>query len=386
MPVPTHIKAPGFTMEVDALRTCLPDISEVLSRDIVSSGAVMPNLIATPEEQQLIAKMLAQASPELPAVNASMFTVPVVVDVAVEAVVAAAVAVRPFIGRGDKLAIDSAASTAMRGVLNRYPGCLEVSIGEGRKDGADGLFVGQRFGRDLAAVPDYYLAVDPVDGTTQTSKAGREAASIIAVSKRPLPSTEENYLWRLCAASEIVELAPWLVDVDITRPDRWLQRLWEVVGRELRFAMLDRPRHLDLINSCWPHGPIQLLPDCDALQPVHLVPSYCTAHPFRSISDGGPAIDLILGRSGSTEAVIGAVLASILGDYSVLRGYDPAGGRIESPSGELHVAAAGILPGSIFTETPAGTTLVGVASTAFTDDNLENMGLVYRCVDDPPRS
>lgn len=83
---------------------------------------------------------------------------------------AAALNVFHWIGKGDKNAADAAATDALRGMLNLTDMCGTCTIGEGIKDEAPGIFIGEKLGTWRAGSPVVSIAVDPIDGTTLTSK------------------------------------------------------------------------------------------------------------------------------------------------------------------------------------------------------------------------
>src|SRR5271168_4267969 len=127
----------------------------------------------------------------------------------VEATEAAALAAAQYTGSGDKLQIDRMATEAMRQRLNQIEMNGKVVIGEGKKDDSVGLFQGERVGRLKVEDPlpqAYDLAVDPVDGTTQTAKGGYEAMSVIAVGGQDcLLATEVYYMNKIAVGKGVAE-------------------------------------------------------------------------------------------------------------------------------------------------------------------------------------
>src|SRR5262249_16946026 len=87
-----------------------------------------------------------------------------------------------WIGKGDKLAADAAATDAMSGMLDLMEIQGEISIGEGIKDDAPGLFKGERVGTWSPGAPRFDIALDPVDGTTSVSRGLPNAISCIAAA------------------------------------------------------------------------------------------------------------------------------------------------------------------------------------------------------------
>lgn len=92
-----------------------------------------------------------------------------------------------WIGKGDKEAADGAATDAIRGMLNIMDIRGLCTIGEGIKDEAPGIFVGEKLGRWQPDAPAVSIALDPIDGTTLTSKGLPGALVVIAVAKTPEP-------------------------------------------------------------------------------------------------------------------------------------------------------------------------------------------------------
>ena len=87
-----------------------------------------------------------------------------------------------FIGRGDKNAADAAACDAIQGVFDLIDIRGEVVIGEGIKDSAPGIFLGDRLGKWSPNAPRFNIALDPVDGTTNLSKGSPNAISVMAAA------------------------------------------------------------------------------------------------------------------------------------------------------------------------------------------------------------
>src|SRR3712207_4113947 len=94
----------------------------------------------------------------------------------------AALNVLPWLGRGEKERADAAACDAINGVFDLVDVCGEVVIGEGIKDNAPGLFVGDRLGTWRPGSPHFDVAVDPIDGTTKDRKSTRLNSSHANIS------------------------------------------------------------------------------------------------------------------------------------------------------------------------------------------------------------
>src|SRR5437868_15376599 len=96
----------------------------------------------------------------------------------------AALNVLPWLGRGEKEKADAAACDAINGVFDLVDMCGEVVIGEGAKDNAPGLFLGDRLGTWRAGSPRFDVAVDPIDGTTNLANGLPNSISVMAASQR----------------------------------------------------------------------------------------------------------------------------------------------------------------------------------------------------------
>src|SRR5215467_5768616 len=100
----------------------------------------------------------------------------------VRATEAAALNSLRWLGRGDKEAADAAACDAMRGMFDLMNICGEVVIGEGIKDEAPGIFKGEQLGTWLPGAPQFDIAIDPIDGTTNISTGAPNSISCIAAA------------------------------------------------------------------------------------------------------------------------------------------------------------------------------------------------------------
>ena len=96
---------------------------------------------------------------------------------------AAAIAASQWIGRGDEKAADAAAVEAMRAALNELPLCGTVVIGEGERDEAPMLYIGEKVGCGEGEGPKIDIALDPLEGTSITAKAGPNALAVLAIAE-----------------------------------------------------------------------------------------------------------------------------------------------------------------------------------------------------------
>lgn len=211
---------------------------------------------------------------------------------------AAALAAARWMGRGDKEGADGAAVDAMRIILGSVPMDGVVVIGEGEKDDAPMLYNGEAIGDGSGAKTD--IAVDPIDGTTLTSLGRGNAISVIAVAPRgtmfdPGP----------CVYMEKIAVGPQSKgSVSIEKsPTENLNAIATATGRGIRdltAVILDRDRHIDLINEVRESGArIRLIPDGDVAGAI-----------ATATSDGA---DVLFGIGGTPEGVISAAALKCLG-------------------------------------------------------------------------
>jgi fructose-1,6-bisphosphatase II len=217
----------------------------------------------------------------------------------VRATEAAAIRAYPFIGKGDKNAADKAAVDAMRAFLGTVNFEGLVVIGEGEKDDAPMLFNGEVVGAGNG--PKCDIAVDPIDGTSLTAAGRQNALSVIAVSDRGtmLDASEIFYMNKLVTGYEGVGVC------DIRKPIgeniRALAKAKNKPVSEIVVAVLDRPRHEDLIREVREAGAgTRLLLDGDVAASIHAA-SY------------GSRIDMCVGVGGSPEGVVTACAITAMG-------------------------------------------------------------------------
>jgi len=219
----------------------------------------------------------------------------------VRATEAAAIRATPFIGRGDKNAADGAAVDAMRKFLSTVNFSGLVVIGEGEKDDAPMLFNGEEVGTGNG--PKCDIAVDPIDGTSLTAAGRSHAISMIAVADRGsmLDASSVFYMRKMVASHEGIGV------LDITKPigDN-IRALAKAKGKpveEMRVAVLDRPRHEDLIREIREAGAgTRLILDGDVASGIN-----AARHDTR--------IDMCVGIGGSPEGVATACAVKALGGF-----------------------------------------------------------------------
>jgi fructose-1,6-bisphosphatase II len=202
-------------------------------------------------------------------------------------------------GRGDKETVDRAAVDAMRLILQTVDMDGIVVIGEGEKDEAPMLYIGERIGNGNR--PQVDVAVDPIDGTTLTANGMGGAISVVALAERgSLLFTHVPYMDKIVVGPE----ARGTIDIRASTAQN-LQRVAEAYERrvaDLLVAILDRPRHERLIQEVRAAGArIRLISDGDV------------AAGLMAMMEEHSGIDLLMGIGGAPEGVITACAVRCLG-------------------------------------------------------------------------
>jgi fructose-1,6-bisphosphatase II len=212
---------------------------------------------------------------------------------------AAALAASRWMGRGDKEGADGAAVDAMRLALRTVSMDGTVIIGEGEKDEAPMLYNGERIGD--GSPPECDIAVDPIDGTTLTSKGRGNALAVIALSEKgsmfdPGPCV---YMDKLAVGPELVGLCS--IELSATENLKAVAKAKRIDIRDVTAVVLDRDRHDDLVAEIREAGArIRLIPDGDVAGAI------TTAWP-----DSGA--DIMFGIGGTPEGVIAAAALKGMG-------------------------------------------------------------------------
>ena len=206
---------------------------------------------------------------------------------AVRAPIAAAIAAAQFTGRGDERAADQAAVDAMRAALNALPIKGRVVIGEGERDEAPMLYVGEEVGKGTGPALD--IALDPLEGTTLTAKAKANAMSVMALApKGGLLHAPDTYMDKLAIGPGYDE---GVVDLDkpIDQNVRALARAKGVKVEDVGVCVLDRPRHASIIEALRAVGArVHLIGDGDIAGVIN-----CT--------NPETGIDMYVGSGGGAE-------------------------------------------------------------------------------------
>ncbi len=217
---------------------------------------------------------------------------------AVRVTEAAALAASRLMGRGDEKAADQAAVDAMRRALNDLTIDGTVVIGEGERDEAPMLYIGERVG---AGGPKIDIALDPLEGTTITAKGGSNALAVIAMAEEGgFLHAPDVYMDKIAVGADLPE---GVVDLDRNPADNLaaLAGAKGVAVADLVVCILDRPRHEDLIGAVRDAGSrIQLIQDGDVSGVI------ATSRP-----DSG--IDIYMGSGGAPEGVLAAAALRCIG-------------------------------------------------------------------------
>lgn len=212
---------------------------------------------------------------------------------------AAALAAARWMGRGDKEAADQAAVDAMRLMLGTVQMDGIVVIGEGEKDNAPMLYNGEEIGNGQPPVVD--IAVDPIDGTTLTSKGMGGALAVVALAER---GTMFNpgaavYMEKIVVGEEGADV----VDLDAPIADN-LQKVAKAKRTDvsdITVTILERDRHDQLVKEVRDAGArIKFITDGDVAGAI-------------SAAKGGTGVDMLLGIGGTPEGVIAACAIKCLG-------------------------------------------------------------------------
>jgi fructose-1,6-bisphosphatase II len=212
---------------------------------------------------------------------------------------AAALAAARFLGMGDKNLVDGAAVSAMRYVLDHVRMDGIVVIGEGEKDEAPMLYIGERIGDGSGLHVD--IAVDPIDGTTLVAKGLPGAISAVALSARGTMNCPRQlvYVNKIVTGPEAKDV----VDIDASVADN-LKNIAKAKKRkvsELTVVVLDRPRHEQLLSEIRSAGArIKLISDGDVAASIQA-----------ALPETG--VDVLMGIGGTPEGVLSAAAIRCIG-------------------------------------------------------------------------
>ena len=285
----------------------------------------------------------------------------------------AAVAAARLRGHGDEKAADQAAVDAMRRELNRLPIDGEIVIGEGERDEAPMLFIGEKVGNKQG--PKVHIAVDPLEGTTLCAKDMPGSIAVMAMAGAgQLLYAPDVYMNKIAIGPGYPQ---GVVDLDASAADNInaLARAKGVKPHEINTLIMDRPRHEKLIAEVRKTGAsIRLITDGDVAGVI-----FCT-EPEKT------GIDLYLGIGGAPEGVLAAAAlrcvggqmqgrlildteekrkrAATMGVKDPNKKYDMA----EMASGDVIVCATGVTDGGM------------LSGVRFGPEVIETETIVYRSI------
>jgi fructose-1,6-bisphosphatase II / sedoheptulose-1,7-bisphosphatase len=211
---------------------------------------------------------------------------------------AAALAASRLMGRGDEKAADQAAVDAMRTALNSLHIEGTVVIGEGERDEAPMLYIGEKVG---AGGPKVDIALDPLEGTTITAKGGHNALAVVAMAEEGgFLNAPDVYMDKIAVGPDLPE---GVVDLD-NKPEVNLKNLAKAKQMDIRdlvVCILDRPRHTELISAVRSAGSrIMLISDGDVSGVI-------------ATAQKGSGVDMYVGSGGAPEGVLAAAALRCIG-------------------------------------------------------------------------
>ncbi|MEO1136511.1 MAG: class II fructose-bisphosphatase [Pseudomonadota bacterium] len=264
---------------------------------------------------------------------------------------AAAVAASTMIGHGDKEGADDAAVTALREAFNKLKIDGTVVIGEGERDEAPMLYIGEKVGTGEG--PKVDIALDPLEGTTLTAKAMSNALAVVAMAQGgTLLNAPDVYMDKIACGPGYPE---GVIDLDAPVEDNIaaLAKAKEVGTEDITLCILDRDRHQHLIYGARKMGSrVFLIPDGDVAGVFHT-------------TEASTGIDLYVGQGGAPEGVLAAAALRCVGGQMqgrlVFRNDDERGradrlgitdldrkyGLRDLASGDVIFAATGVTNGTM---------------------------------------
>jgi len=274
---------------------------------------------------------------------------------------AAAVSAAKLVGKGDEKAADAAAVDAMRAALNKMDIQGRVVIGEGERDEAPMLFIGEEVGTGKG--PRVDIALDPLEGTTIAAKAMQNSLAVIAISEEGhLLNAPDVYMDKIAVGPGYEE---GVIDLDRT-PTENIKSVAAAKGcsvNDILVCVLDRPRHAAIIEEVRTAGArIKLIGDGDVAGVID------TTNPETSV-------DIYMGSGGAPEGVLAAAALRCIGGQMqgrlIFRNDDERGrahkwgitdlnrkySALEMASGDVIFAASGVTDGYLLRgvhQTPDG--------------------------------
>jgi fructose-1,6-bisphosphatase II / sedoheptulose-1,7-bisphosphatase len=219
---------------------------------------------------------------------------------AVRVTEAAALAASKLMGRGDEKAADQAAVDAMRKALNGLAIDGTVVIGEGERDEAPMLYIGEKVGSGQG--PKIDIALDPLEGTTITAKGGQNALAVIAMAEsKGFLNAPDTYMDKIAIGGDWGQV----VDLDETPATNLknLAKAKKAAVSDLVCCILDRPRHTELIAKVREAGArIMLISDGDVSGVI-------------ATSRADTGVDIYMGSGGAPEGVLAAAALRCIGGF-----------------------------------------------------------------------
>lgn len=268
---------------------------------------------------------------------------------------AAALASADFVGRGDEKAADQAAVNAMRAQLDMLDIAGTVVIGEGERDEAPMLYIGEKVGTGNG--PEVDIALDPLEGTTLTAKDMPNALTVIAMGPRgSMLHAPDVYMEKLAIGPGY---APDVVSLQMSPAERVsaLAKARNCEDKDITVCILDRPRHAEMIAEVRSTGAaIRLITDGDVAGVIHCAEADKTG------------IDMYMGSGGAPEGVLAAAALKCMGgqmwgrllfrnDDEIARArragiedLDRIYTRDDMVKGDMIFAATGVTQGSLVSE------------------------------------
>ena len=219
---------------------------------------------------------------------------------AVRVTEAAALSASKWIGLGNEKSADQAAVTAMRNSLNKLDIKGEVVIGEGERDEAPMLFIGEKVGSSVGG-PSLDIALDPLEGTTICANGENNALTVIAfASKGGFLNAPDVYMDKIAVGANLPE---GVVDLDFSTTENLknLAMAKKVEINDLVVCILNRERHEKIISECREAGArIMLISDGDVSGVI-------------ATSEPNSGVDLYIGTGGAPEGVLAAAALRCIG-------------------------------------------------------------------------
>jgi fructose-1,6-bisphosphatase II / sedoheptulose-1,7-bisphosphatase len=216
---------------------------------------------------------------------------------------AAAIACSKLIGRGDEKAADAAAVEAMRAAFNELDFDGTVVIGEGERDEAPMLYIGEKVGKCSPGAPKIDIALDPLEGTTLTAKASPNALAVLAIAEEGCLLNAPDVYMEKIAIGPGYERGTVSLKKTPTENICALAAAKGVRPDQIIALVLDRPRHDKMIAELRATGcGVMLIPDGDVAGVI-------------AVTDPETTIDIYMGSGGAPEGVLAAAALTCVGGF-----------------------------------------------------------------------